>query len=152
EGQVTLIQELGVEATLPDPEGQVLALLELADGSRTVDQLAAAMVERWPELRRADVASGVAALDEAGLLEDAAAADDLSPWQQERYFSNLAFFGTFATLDRSRADLQASLLDARVVLLGAGGLGSTLLYNLAGLGVGDVVVLDTDSVDGRHPA
>jgi molybdopterin/thiamine biosynthesis adenylyltransferase len=152
EDEITLIQELGVQATLPDPDGQVLELLELADGSRTVDELTAAMAERWPGLSRADVAAGLAALDEAGLLEDAAARNDLTPWQRERYFSNLAFFGTFASLDRGRADFQASLMDARVLLLGAGGLGSTLLHNLAGLGVGNVTVVDNDRVEPRNLA
>ncbi|HKE98570.1 MAG TPA: ThiF family adenylyltransferase [Actinomycetes bacterium] len=152
EGGITLIQELGVQATLPDPDGQVLALLELADGTRALPELHAAMAERWPELTRADVAAGLAGLDDAGLLEDAAAGGDLSPWQRERYFSNLAFFGTFATLDLGRADFQARLMDARVVLLGAGGLGSTLLQNLAGLGVGEVVVVDRDRVEPRNLA
>ena len=151
-GEITLTRETGVELTLPDPDGQVLALLDLLDGTRTIDEATRAMVGRWPDLTPADVAEGVAALDAAGLLEDAAAPTTLSSWQRERYSSNLAFFGTFADLGRSRDTYQATLRRAHVVLLGVGGLGSTLLFNLAGLGVGHVTALDCDRVELKNLA
>jgi molybdopterin/thiamine biosynthesis adenylyltransferase len=151
-GEITLVRETGVEMTVPDPEGQVLALLELLDGGRTTDAVAAAMTERWPGLTPDDVAEGIADLDAAGLLEDAAAPSTLSAWQRERYASNLAFFGTYAGLNRSRDSYQAALRRAHVVLLGVGGLGSTLLLNLAGLGVGRVTALDCDRVELKNLA
>lgn len=151
-GEVTLVRESGIQMTLPDPEGQVEALLDLLDGSRTIVELAAALSDRWPELTPEAVAEGIADLDEAGLLENGAAPTTLSDWQQERYFSNLAFFGTFASLSHSRYDYQMQLRDAHVVLLGVGGLGSTLLYNLAGLGVGHVTALDCDKVELKNLA
>jgi molybdopterin/thiamine biosynthesis adenylyltransferase len=151
-GEITLTRETGVEMTLPDPDGQVLALLDLLDGDRTIDEVSRAMAERWPGLTADDVAEGIAALDGAGLLEDAAAPTTLSAWQRERYSSNLAFFGTFADLTRSRDSFQEALRRAHVVLLGVGGLGSTLLLNLAGLGVGQVTVLDCDRVELKNLA
>jgi molybdopterin/thiamine biosynthesis adenylyltransferase len=151
-GEITLVRETGVEVTLPDPDGQVLALIDLLDGSRTLDEVARTMVERWPELRPDDVEEGIDALDTAGLLEDTAAPVTLSPWQRERYASNLAFFGTFADLARSRESFQRALQEAHVVLLGVGGLGSTLLFNLAGLGVGHVTLVDRDRVELKNLA
>jgi molybdopterin/thiamine biosynthesis adenylyltransferase len=59
----------------------------------------------------------------------------------------MAFFSSFAHLGYSRFDYQESLSRSRVVLLGVGGVGSSLLYNLAGLGVGHVVALDCDAVE-----
>jgi molybdopterin-synthase adenylyltransferase len=85
-----------------------------------------------------------------GLLEDAAARPGLSEGQLERYASNLAFFSTFATLRRSRFKFQEALRHARVLLLGVGGLGSTLLFDLAGLGVGHVTLVDVDRVELRN--
>ena len=43
--------------------------------------------------------------------------------------------------------LQRELLDARVVVLGAGGLGSSVIQNLAGLGVSELTILDFDTVE-----
>jgi molybdopterin/thiamine biosynthesis adenylyltransferase len=152
DGRVILEQEPGVETTLEDPDGQVLALLQLADGTRTTEELAAAMGRRWSDLSPDDVAEGIAALDDAGLLEDEAAPTDLSAWQRERYFSNLAFFGTFANLGQHRYQFQERLCHSRVVLLGLGGLGSMLLMNLAGLGVGHVTVVEYDVIELKNLA
>ena len=150
-GEITLTRETGVEVNLPDPDGQVLALLDLLDGRRTFDGVSRAMVGRWPGLTPGDVREGVAALDAAGLLEDAPPTT-LTAWQRERYSSNLAFFGTYADLTRSRDSFQAALRRSHVVLLGVGGLGSMLLLNLAGLGVGRVTLLDYDRVELKNLA
>jgi molybdopterin-synthase adenylyltransferase len=145
--QITLIRDAGVEITLADPEGHVLALLDLLDGTRTVDDVADALARRWPGIGPEDVTAALADLDEAGLLEDADAPTFLSSAQRERYFSNLEFFGTFASLATSRFEFQQRLRWSHVVLLGVGGLGSTVLYNLAGLGVGTITLLDCDRVE-----
>ena len=146
-GEVTLVREPGVQFTFPDSEGQILALLDLLDGSRTVLDAARSMRLMWPDLTPDDIADGVALLDATGLLEDAAASTSLSVHQSERYASNLAFFSTFAHLNHSRFGYQESLRRSMVVLLGVGGIGSSLLYNLAGLGVGHVVAVDCDRVE-----
>ncbi|WP_080794385.1 ThiF family adenylyltransferase [Corynebacterium pacaense] len=44
-------------------------------------------------------------------------------------------------------DRQQKLLDARVAVIGAGGLGSPALLYLAGAGVGRVLIIDADEVD-----
>lgn len=150
EDAIVVSPDAGVSITLGDPDGQVEALLDLLDGARTLGEIARLLARRWPQLTPHDVRAGIEALDEAGLLEDAAAATSLSARQAERYFSNLAFFGTYATLGRSRFSFQERLREAHVVLLGVGGLGSTLLFNLCGLGVGRVTVLDHDRVEGRN--
>jgi molybdopterin/thiamine biosynthesis adenylyltransferase len=147
DGEITLLPDTGIEFSLSDPDGQVAALLDLLDGSRSLDEVASALRERWPSLSREDVEAGIAALDQAALLEDVEAATALTARQRDRYASNLEFFATFATLDRSRHSFQEALREARVVLLGVGGLGSCLLMNLAGLGVGSVTLLDFDRVE-----
>jgi molybdopterin/thiamine biosynthesis adenylyltransferase len=150
--EIVFTPDAGVAITLPDPAGQVTALLELLDGRRTMDEVALALAGQWAELTRGDIVGAVTALDEAGLLEDAAAPSELTAWQAERYSSNLAFFSTFASLGRSRDSFQASLRRSRVVLLGVGGLGSTVLFNLAGTGVGHVTLVDFDKVELKNLA
>jgi molybdopterin/thiamine biosynthesis adenylyltransferase len=74
----------------------------------------------------------------------------LTDIQRERYFSNLAFFTTYGSLDQSAASFQRALADAHVVFLGTGGLGSTVIQALAGAGVSRMTLLDNDTVELRN--
>lgn len=147
EGAIVLTREPGVETTISDASGQVGDLLDLLDGDLPFGEIAEVMRTRWPNLTRGDVGDGVAALDAAGLLEDAAEATSLSDEERERYESNLSFFGTFADFGQSRYAFQERLRESHVLLLGVGGIGSTVLYNLAGLGVGRVTIVDSDAIE-----
>lgn len=138
------------QVVLADPTGQVDALFRLLrEGTRDMAQLAGELVGTFPDVTTADVESAVEALDALRLLENAER-EPLPDGQLERHFSNLAFFETFASLGRAAEDFQRRLLEAHVVVLGAGGLGSTVLLNLAGLGVGRLTVLDHDRVEPRN--
>ena len=64
----------------------------------------------------------------------------LSPEQKERY-------GRHLLLPEVGAEGQAKLLDAKVLLLGAGGLGSPTALYLAAAGVGTLGIVDDDEVD-----
>jgi molybdopterin-synthase adenylyltransferase len=133
---------------LADPTGQIRALLVLLrDGVRTPVALRAALAERWPDVAQAEVDDALEFLDGLGWLEDAAAPRLLTDYQRERYFSNLAFFDAFTTLERGREEIQRKLIDAHVVVLGAGGLGSSVIQNLVGLGVSKLTLLDFDTVE-----
>jgi molybdopterin/thiamine biosynthesis adenylyltransferase len=143
DGAIVLTREAGVELTLDDADGRVGALLDLLDGSRDTGQIAADL----GSITEDDVAGAIHALDEAGLLENAGATCSMSPEEQARYLSNTSFFGTYASLETSRFAYQERLRRAHVVLLGAGGLGSTLLLSLAGLGVGRVTLVDFDRIE-----
>jgi molybdopterin-synthase adenylyltransferase len=138
---------------LADPSGQVLALLELLrDGTRTPAELRAALVDRWPDVTQSDVDDALESLDGFGWLEDADAPQLLTAYQRERYFSNLAFFDAFTTLETHRESFQERMLGAHVLLLGAGGLGSSVVQNLAGLGVGRITLVDFDRVELKNLA
>jgi adenylyltransferase/sulfurtransferase len=65
---------------------------------------------------------------------------DLTDTQIERYARNLI-------LDEIGEEGQAKLLASKVLVLGAGGLGSPLLLYLAGAGIGGLGVVDHDQVD-----
>ncbi len=64
----------------------------------------------------------------------------LTPEQRERYSRHLL-------LPEVGAEGQQKLLDAKVLLLGAGGLGSPAALYLAAAGVGTLGILDSDEVD-----
>lgn len=139
-----------VHIVLADENGKVGRLLELLrDGTRSAAELAAALSVGSP-VQPADVRDALHALDDLGLLVDADAetdADLLTPWQRERFGTNLGFFTVFSSLARSAASFQRAVLDAHVVFLGTGGLGCAVLPALAGIGVGRMTLLDCDLVE-----
>ncbi|MBO9553403.1 ThiF family adenylyltransferase [Cellulomonas sp.] len=151
DGELLVSLDPKVRTRIADADGQVLALLTLLrDGTRDVAALGAALRERWPGTTDMDVATVLAQLDRFGWLEDASAPEVFDAHDRERYFSNLAWFDAFTTLDTPREQPQAALRGSHVLVLGAGGLGSSVLMNLAGLGVGAVTVVDQDRVELRN--
>lgn len=56
--------------TLADPDGAMHRLVELADGSRSTDELLCTLGAEYPALRPDDVAETLARLEAAGLFED----------------------------------------------------------------------------------
>jgi molybdopterin-synthase adenylyltransferase len=146
-----VVSEPETQIVLSDHGGQVERLLSLLrEGTRDEAHLAGALAEDGVPATRTEVTAAIAALNELRLLVDAAAPTSLSDDQAERYFSNLAFFATFASLERSPASFQSALLDAHVVFLGTGGLGSTAIQALTGAGVGQMTLLDNDVVELRN--
>jgi molybdopterin/thiamine biosynthesis adenylyltransferase len=149
--QLRVVYDIRDHFLLPDPDGKVEALLELlAEGGRTVAELAGVFAARGQPVPVGDVAAAVALLDGEGLLEDGARLGRLTGSEPERYFSNLAFFESFASLGRSREDFQQLLRDAHVLVLGVGGLNSNTIPHLCGLGVGRLTLLDRDVVEVRN--
>jgi molybdopterin-synthase adenylyltransferase len=139
------------QITLADPDGHVEALLGLLrEGTRGEGGLTAALAARPQPPGKTDVLEAIAALDEIGLLTDADEPVTLSAAESERFASNVAFFTTFASLDQSAASFQRALLDAHVVFLGTGGLGSSAIQALSGAGVGRMTLLDSDVVETRN--
>jgi len=146
-GELLVSVDPKVRVRLADPTGRVLALFHLLrDGTRRVAVLTAELRTGWPETTAADVAAAVAELDRMGWIEPSGMPSSFDEVEQQRYSSNLAFFDTFSSLSRSSEDTQAKLRSSHVLVLGAGGLGSAVLMNLAGLGVGALTVVDQDLV------
>jgi molybdopterin-synthase adenylyltransferase len=143
-----------LEATyLDDGDGSVAALLRvLAEGTRTVAELPAAMRERGFEVSEAEMAAAVGALDDVGVLVRADGDAGLDAASRRRHESNLRFYDLFAGLGRSSAEFHQTMAAADVLLLGAGGMGSGILQSLVGLGAGRVRVADFDVVEEKNLA
>jgi sulfur-carrier protein adenylyltransferase/sulfurtransferase len=127
--------ESRIEGAVPDRDARVV--LYCASGQRSV--LAAHTLKEL--LGYSDVASmtgGITLWKDRGYKVDMPKV--LSPEQKERY-------GRHLLLPEVGADGQAKLLEARVLLLGAGGLGSPTALYLAAAGVGTLGIVDDDEVD-----
>ena len=65
---------------------------------------------------------------------------DLNEQQIQRYARHIL-------LDKIGGTGQSTLLDSKVLVIGAGGLGSPVILYLAAAGVGTIGVIDDDAVD-----
>lgn len=135
--------QLGITVELADPAGHGWALVNLMDGTRTARELVADMQTRFPEVSAGDVERFVAMLDAEGVVENARPAPSLD----ERWDGNVNYFRHYARLGDGAETPQERLRRSRVVLLGLGGGGSTILPILAASGVGSILGVDYDRVE-----
>jgi molybdopterin/thiamine biosynthesis adenylyltransferase len=131
---------------LDDEDGSWHALLSLADGTRTVAEIALAMRARGLERSDADVREAIDAAIGASLVVDASG----EPPAAARDALGLYLESVVATPGARGDRLRARVRDARVVVLGAGGIGSWVALGLAMSGVGELVVVDPDVVEARN--
>jgi bacteriocin biosynthesis cyclodehydratase domain-containing protein len=122
----------------PDPEAR--DLLEALDGSRS----AAELEDRFGVER---VRSALADLGAASLLEDAADDERTPPRDRSRYDRQLRYFSDLARDSTPASEYHRRLREARVALLGVGGLGSWAAYALVCCGVGAITLVDGDRVE-----
>ena len=125
---------------IEQPDDAARALLGALDGSRTVAEL-----ERDFGGERTREAVGL--LSGLGLVEDAADDALVPDATRARYDRQLRYFGDLADGSVPPSEYQRRLSEARVVLLGVGGLGSWAAYSLACCGVGELVLVDGDVVE-----
>jgi sulfur-carrier protein adenylyltransferase/sulfurtransferase len=126
--------ESRIEGAVPDKSRQVI--LYCAQGNRS-----ALAAKTLGELGYGDVASmrgGITLWKDRGYEVEVPRA--LTPEQRERYSRHLL-------IPEIGVEGQLKLLDSKVLLLGAGGLGSPAALYLAAAGVGTLGIVDNDVVD-----
>jgi molybdopterin/thiamine biosynthesis adenylyltransferase len=145
-GDLLLIQECGGMLEIEDADGCIRRLLTLADGSRTASEIEQEFHAANPS-SQLDVAGVLSDLDNAGVLIDGSERVVLDAYHLERWKRNIGFFETYASLSRSKYAMQEKLRDCKVTLLGLGGIGSHLSFDLLGLGIEDLRIVDFDKVE-----
>jgi bacteriocin biosynthesis cyclodehydratase domain-containing protein len=90
------------------------------------------------------------ALERGGFLETAADASGLEPADLARFSRLVDFFSEFETGTRSRLDYLRRLRTAHVTVLGTGGMGCWVVYNLLCVGVGRLTLIDGDRVEASN--
>jgi adenylyltransferase/sulfurtransferase len=126
--------EIKVETTIPDKSTPVIAYC--AGGVRSL--LAAKAMKEMGYKEVISMSGGYSAWKAAGYK-----------WAEERQFSaeQSTRYSRHFMLPEVGEDGQAKLLDAKVLMVGAGGLGSPSAYYLAAAGVGTLGIIDNDVVD-----
>jgi bacteriocin biosynthesis cyclodehydratase domain-containing protein len=128
------------DLVIEQPDRPTRSLLAALDGTRSVDEL-----ELEFGADRVDEALGL--LTGNALLEDAADDARTSPRERARYDRQLRYFSDLTSDSLAPSDHQRRLREARVLMLGLGGLGSWASYALACCGVGELGLLDGDLVE-----
>jgi len=153
EGELILWQRALKRVYIDDKAGSVAAILEiLQTGEYRASELWQAMARRGFKVTDQEIAAVLSALDELGVLEEADGDGSLDAATRDRHQSNLRFYDLFSRLGHTSASFHRSAQQSRVLLLGAGGVGSGILQSLAGLGVGEVTIVDIDTVETKNLA
>jgi molybdopterin/thiamine biosynthesis adenylyltransferase/rhodanese-related sulfurtransferase len=126
--------EIRAEQLLPDKGQPIIAYC--AGGTRSL--LAAKQLKELGYENVVSMAGGYTAWKGAGY-----------PWRQERQFTpeQATRYSRHFLLSEVGEEGQAKLLEAKVLLIGAGGLGSPTAFYLAAAGVGTLGLVDHDVVD-----
>jgi molybdopterin/thiamine biosynthesis adenylyltransferase/rhodanese-related sulfurtransferase len=126
-----------IEKAAPDKAARTI--LYCRSGNRS--GIAAAQMQRMGYSNVASVGGGILAWQEQGL--PVVAAQGMTPEQRERYSRH-------TLLPEVGVDGQLKLLNAKVLLLGAGGLGAPTALYLAAAGIGTLGLVDDDVVDASN--
>jgi molybdopterin/thiamine biosynthesis adenylyltransferase/rhodanese-related sulfurtransferase len=126
-----------IEGAAPDKSARTI--LYCRSGNRSA--IAAAQMQALGYDSVASMAGGILAWQEQGL--PVAAAEGMTAEQRDRYSRH-------TLLPEVGFDGQVKLLNAKVLLLGAGGLGAPTALYLAAAGVGTIGLVDDDVVDASN--
>ena len=126
--------EIKVESTVPDKSAPIIAYC--AGGVRSL--LAAKVMKEMGYQNVSSMAGGYGAWKNGGFK-----------WVQDFQYTpeQLIRYSRHFLLPEVGEDGQAKLLQAKVLMVGAGGLGSPSAYYLAAAGVGTLGIIDNDVVD-----
>jgi molybdopterin/thiamine biosynthesis adenylyltransferase len=125
---------------IEQPDAMTRSLLAALDGTLGVDEL-----ER--DFGSARVRDALQLMSGHSLLDDAADDGRVSARESARYDRQLRYFSDVVSGALPPSEYQRRLREARVLILGVGGLGSWASYALLCCGVGELVLLDGDRVE-----
>jgi molybdopterin/thiamine biosynthesis adenylyltransferase/rhodanese-related sulfurtransferase len=126
--------EIQIEEKVPDRDAEMIVYCQ--GGTRSL--IAGKILKDMGYTNVVSMAGGFGAWKGAG-----------NAWKADRQFSadQLQRYSRHFLLPEVGEAGQAKLLDAKVLLIGAGGLGSPTAYYLAAAGVGTIGIVDDDTVD-----
>jgi sulfur-carrier protein adenylyltransferase/sulfurtransferase len=130
---------LGDEITETAPDKSARTILYCRTGNRSYK--AAEQMQELGYENVASMAGGILAWQEQGL--PVVAASGMTPEQRDRYSRH-------TLLPEVGVDGQVKLLNAKVLLIGAGGLGAPTALYLAAAGIGTIGLVDDDVVDASN--
>ncbi len=139
DGDLYLIRPNATDIHIEQPGGEGLRLLAALDGEHTRQRL-----ER--EFGSEEVGDLLVQLGGLGVVEDAAD-DDLIPGEVAARFDRQLRYFSDASAGPTPSECQGRLEEARIAVLGVGGLGGWSALSLACCGIGEMLLVDFDDVE-----
>ena len=120
--------------------------VRFANGKRSLEEIH--QILGTDEITEADLRAFYEALFAERIMRDAACGrvGGLPPEYAERLRRQLVYFAGLASESQTAWDLQHALMNSTVLIVGVGGGGSHLAVQLAGIGVGKLILVDPDHV------
>jgi molybdopterin-synthase adenylyltransferase len=141
EGDVYLLRpSADNDIRIEQPDGEERRLLAAVDGTRTLEELRA-------DFGAEEVDDLIAQLLELEVVEDADDDELLPAGELERFDRQLRYFSDVGTGGIKPSECQERLREAKVAVLGVGGLGGWSALALACTGVGEMWLIDGDRVE-----
>lgn len=141
DGDVVLMRSSADDIRIERPDEEERRLLQALDGSHSREELEARFGAR-------EVENVIAQMQELDLLEDAADDELVPPADRERFDRQLRYFSDLTHEGGvTPSECQARMREARVAVLGVGGLGGRVAYELACCGIGELWLIDGDRVE-----
>ncbi len=145
----------GVAAQIRDPRGWAWEALTQMNGSTPIEAIRDSLSSKYPDLGPTGADTVISLLCESGYVEDAAGRSGdghafrrRSPHEMKRYMRNLAYFRHIDLRPGAHeATAQCALMDSRIAVLGVGGVGCHAAWALAAAGVGNLHLIDPDTVE-----
>ncbi|HEX9967528.1 MAG TPA: TOMM precursor leader peptide-binding protein [Solirubrobacterales bacterium] len=140
DGDVYLLRpSAGLDVRIEQPTEMERRLLAAIDGRRTLEELR-------DEFGREAVDDAVSKLQQLEVVEDAVDDDRLAPGELARFDRQLRYFSDIGG-ELTPAECQERLREAKVAVLGVGGLGGWSALALACTGIGEMWLIDCDEVE-----
>ena len=128
---------------IEQPDEEDRRLLAALDGEHTLEQL-------QEEFGAEAVGDLISQLQELAVVEDAADDDLLAPDELARFDRQLRYFSDVGSGGLTPSECQRRLREARIAVLGVGGLGGWVAWALACCGVGEMWLIDGDRVEASN--
>nr|WP_218925266.1 MULTISPECIES: ThiF family adenylyltransferase [unclassified Gemella] len=133
-----------------DETGVLQLLFESMNGENTIGEIVSIIQKEYDEkFSEEEIIDSINEISKEGFIEDInfIGSEILSEYELSRYHRNINFFSSYASLFENKYKYQKKLSDAKVGIIGLGGLGSHIVYDLAGLGIGTIKAIEFDTVD-----
>ena len=139
----------GQYAKIPDTEGAIWTMTAALDGTKNSEQVIENMLRAHPNIAPESARASLQEFIQHRLVEipEEELSTTLSESQRSRFSRNIDFFGSMAAFGENKFRYQEKLRARKVCVLGCGGLGTHILYDLAAIGIKRLTILDFDKIE-----